>query len=96
MIRAIIIGALFASPALAQPQCAPTDAVAANLMGQYGETIQASGIAANGTYVMWWGNTETGTWTVTASNAQGMTCLVAHGDAFDASRQAPAPTGERS
>lgn len=92
MRNLILVAVLFATPAAAQ-NCAPLDQVAQGLTDQYGETVQASGLAGNGAYVMWWGNPETGTWTVTATNPDGMTCLVASGEAFDANRQAPGVDG---
>jgi hypothetical protein len=92
-LLALSVGS-YGLPAHAQQNCAPLDAVVENLTARYGETIQASGISTSGIYVMWWGNIETGSWTVTATAPDGTTCLVAHGGAFDASRQAPAPMGE--
>ena len=92
MIRAIIIGALFASPAAAQ-NCAPVTHVAEQLGTQYGETVQDMGIASNGALVQWWGNAETGTWTVIAVTPDGTACLVASGEGFEHTPTAPAPMG---
>jgi hypothetical protein len=73
-------------PAAAQgaPQCAPRAAVVAQLAQKYSETRRSIGIAANNTVMEVYAAEETGTWTITVTTAQGMTCLVASGQGFEA------------
>lgn len=46
------------------------------------------GLSASGALMELWANRETGTWTLTATNPAGLTCVIGSGDAFD---MAPAP-----
>jgi hypothetical protein len=79
-----------AMPAMAAPQCAPRDAVQAHLSGKYGETPRAAGLAANSTVMELLANDETGSWAITVTTPDGMTCLIASGQAFEA-MEAPKP-----
>lgn len=80
-------GLLVASVGAAEAQdlrhCAPRDRVIERLMGQYGEAPQALGVTAGGAVMEVFASEETGTWTVSVTLANGMTCLVATGDAFE-------------
>jgi hypothetical protein len=94
MIRAIIIGALFASPALAQSRnCAERERVIERLGGTFGESRQSIGLAANNQVMEVFANLESGSWTVTVTLPSGMTCLIASGMAYE--NIPPAPMGER-
>jgi hypothetical protein len=77
------IAVCLAMPAAAQ-QCAPRDYIAGFLLDNYGERVTATGLDINGTLMTMWANTATGTWTLTATNAQGVTCLLAEGQAYEA------------
>lgn len=70
----------FASPG---PQCGNRDAVVAELAGRYGETRRGIGIAANDTVMEIFAAETTGTWTITVTLPQGVTCLVASGTNFE-------------
>ena len=63
--------------------CAPRDAVVDRLASGYGETRQSMGLGANNQVIEVFASEETGTWTITVTSAQGVTCLVASGQAFE-------------
>ncbi|GGB88187.1 hypothetical protein GCM10011363_00990 [Marivita lacus] len=78
-------GALIASTTLTQAQqnCADRALVIERLASTYGETRQSIGLAQNNTMVEVFASTTTGSWTITVTNAAGLTCLVASGEAFE-------------
>lgn len=63
--------------------CGPRDAVLKRLADGYGETRQSIGLGANNAVVETFASTETGTWTITVTMPNGMTCLVASGQAYE-------------
>ncbi len=67
----------------AAPQCAPRDQVLAALAQKYGETRRSIGIAANQQVIEVFASAQTGSWTLTATQPDGMTCLVASGQSFE-------------
>ncbi len=67
-----------------QPQCGPRAAVVAQLAQKYAETRRSIGVAANNTVMEVYAAADTGTWTITVTTPQGMTCLVASGQGFEA------------
>ena len=77
--------ALFAaSDALAQGRnCAPRDAVVERLAEGYGESRQSMGLGANNAVIEIFASQETGTWTITVTTPNGLTCLVASGQSFE-------------
>jgi hypothetical protein len=79
------IGALLASTSLSQAQetCGPRDLVIERLTSTYGETRQSLGLGRNNAMVEVFASTDTGTWTITVTTANGVTCLVASGQAFE-------------
>lgn len=90
----IFLGLWSAVPARAQPQaCAERQVVVERLAEGYGETRQALGLGANNAVVEIFANPETGTWTITVTMPNGMTCLVASGQAFERMDEALVPTG---
>lgn len=92
MIRIAMIFAIFAAPAFAQQTCAPRQAVLDQLAGRFGETRQSMGIAANG-FVVELFATPPGSWTITATRPDGVTCLIASGEAFEAMAERLPPNG---
>lgn len=70
------------TPAPAQPQCAAHDAIAVELAAKYGEARQSMGLAADATVMELYASLETGTWTLTVTLPDGVTCLVAAGSNF--------------
>lgn len=80
----LMFALLLAVPSFAQQgQCGPRDAVARHLADKYGETRRSLGLAANNTVMEVWASAGTGSWTITVTTPQGMTCLVASGQNFE-------------
>lgn len=92
---AAIVG-LFAVPTMAQnlQHCAPHDQVVARLADKYGESRQAVGLGSNNTVMEVFANIEGGSWTITVTMANGMTCLIASGQAYEALAEALPPKGD--
>lgn len=88
MKQLIMLGltTLLASPVAAQTaaNCAPRDVVVDRLAQRYGETRQSMGLGANNAVIEVFASDETGSWTITVTSANGITCLVASGQAFEA------------
>lgn len=82
-------------PALAQQaNCAPRDTVVAQLAETYGETRQSIGLGANNALMELFASDQTGTWTITVTMANGLTCLVAAGQAFETLAETRPTTGK--
>ena len=76
----------------AAPQCAPRDGVLAALSQKYGETRRGIGIAGDTQMMELFASADTGSWTITVTLPDGMTCLVATGQAFESLSEAlPVP-----
>lgn len=77
--------ALAAQHAMAQenPNCAPRQQVLEQLRDRYGEIRQSIGLSAEETVVEMFASHLSGTWTITVTLPNGMTCLVASGQAFE-------------
>ena len=78
-----MLAATQASQAQTQNRCAPRAAVIERLASAFSETRQSIGMAANGTVVEMFASTDTGTWTITLTRPDGVTCLVADGHGFE-------------
>ena len=79
-----------------QPRkCADRDRVVERLATGYGETRQSIGLGANNAVIEVFASLETGTWTITVTTPQGLTCLVASGQAFENTQDELTPTGLR-
>ncbi|WP_121065825.1 hypothetical protein [Chachezhania antarctica] len=63
--------------------CGPRESVVDRLAEGYGETRQSIGLGANNQVVEQFANPETGSWTITVTMPNGMTCLVASGQSFE-------------
>lgn len=79
----LALPALLPIRAEAQPQCAPHDVVAHRLADLYGESRQTIGLAQDNTVMEIYAAQQTGTWTLTVTLPNGLTCLVAAGTAFE-------------
>ncbi len=79
-----ILACALAQSATAQQRCAQRDLILEKLTSKYGETRQSVGLGTNNTMIEVFASVETGSWTITATNARGITCLVASGQAFEA------------
>ena len=73
--------------------CAPREVVVDRLATGYGETRQSMGLGAQGAVVEVFASDDTGTWTITVTMPNGMTCLVASGQSFEALAEALPPKG---
>lgn len=78
------IAALSSTASAADPQCAPRADVVAHLGQKYSETRRSMGLAANSTVMEIFASEVTGTWTITVTTPQGITCLIASGQSFEA------------
>lgn len=63
--------------------CGPREQVVDGLANRYGETRQSIGIGVNNSVVETFASDDTGTWTITITSANGLTCLVASGQSFE-------------
>lgn len=94
MTMGLGILALAAQQAVAEGRrnCAPRPVVLDRLASDYGETRQSIGLGAQGAVVEVFASSETGTWTITVTLTNGITCLVAAGESFESLAEAlPAP-----
>lgn len=72
------------SPVAAQTaQCAARDKVVERLASSFGETRRSIGLARNNAVMELFASDTTGTWTITVTLTNGMTCLVASGQSFE-------------
>ncbi|MEP3346573.1 MAG: hypothetical protein ABJN34_16090 [Litoreibacter sp.] len=78
-----LIGATNIAAAQARNMCADRTAVMAKLTKQYGETRRSMGLASNNGIVELHASNDTGSWTITVTHPNGMTCLVAAGTSFE-------------
>lgn len=73
--------------------CASREAVVERLGTKYGESRQSIGLGTNNAVVEVFASLDTGTWTITVTMTNGMTCIVAAGQAFETLAEAPAEGG---
>lgn len=77
------------------PRCADRQTVLERLGGTYGETRRSMGMAPNNTVVEMHASTKSGTWTITVTNPNGITCMVAAGTSFETiEEELPASLGD--
>lgn len=78
-------------PAEAQPPmpCGKRDALVAQLEGRYGETRRSVGLQSGRGIVETYANDKTGSWTILVTTPDGLSCLVAAGEAFRAVEPGP-------
>ena len=88
--------ALIATQAAAQQNrnCAPRDEVVERLASTYGESRQSVGLGEVGTMIETFASADTGTWTITVTTPDMMTCLVASGQSWEALADAMPPQGK--
>lgn len=78
--------------AFAAANCAERSVVLTELAGKYQESRRAIGIAANTAVMEMFASTATGSWTLTVTTADGITCLIASGTGYQPlSDPLPAP-----
>ncbi|MCO4825955.1 MAG: hypothetical protein KC451_14000 [Amylibacter sp.] len=90
-----IIFALQAAQAQQQANCGQRGQVIERLQTKYGESRRSVGLAANNGVVETYASTESGTWTIVITMPNGMTCLVAAGEAFQPVDEAAVTRGDK-
>ncbi len=73
---------MFATPALAAPQCGPRATVLGHLAQKYQETPVAAGVTNAGGLVEVLTTGDGETWTIIVTTPQGISCLVAAGEGW--------------
>lgn len=73
--------------------CAPRDRVLERLSTTYGEVRQSIGLAPNNGVFEVFASPASGTWTITMTRPDGLTCLVASGLAYEDLTELPMPPG---
>lgn len=73
--------------------CAPRGTVVERLASSYGETRQSIGLGSQGAVVETFASDDTGSWTITVTMPDGMTCLVASGQSFEGLAEVLPPKG---
>jgi hypothetical protein len=93
---AVLVLLAIAAPVFAQTlrHCAPRAAVLERLQSKYGETRQAYGLVANGSMMEVFADADSGSWTVTVTMTNGVTCLLASGADYEALTEALPPQGD--
>lgn len=74
--------------------CGSRDAVVTRLADGYGETRQSMGLGTNNAVIEVFASDETGSWTITVTQANGLTCLVASGQGYEQLADALPPKGD--
>lgn len=81
---ALAVVATTATTADAQRQnCAPRELVVKRLAEKYGESRQSIGMGQQGMVMETFASNESGSWTITVTTPNGMTCLVASGQSYE-------------
>lgn len=95
----LVTAASLVTPFVASAQgqnCGTRDLVVERLTSKYGESRQSIGMAPKGRVVEVFASQETGTWTITITMPNGITCLVASGQSYEDLDEPIAPAGIRS
>lgn len=80
--------ASLAAPAFAEGNvCGEREIIVRRLQDKYGETRQSMGLQQNNGVVEIFASDASGTWTILVTMPNGMTCLVAAGEAWDGDAQ---------
>ena len=75
-------------------KCAPRDMVVKRLAEKYGESRQNIGMGQQGIVMETFVSGETGSWTIIVTTPNGMTCLVASGQAYETLAEALPQPGD--
>ena len=76
--------------------CGPREKVLTTLAEKYQETRRSIGLATQGRVMEVFASEESGSWTIIVTMPNGITCLVASGQAFEAVDETLQPAGIRS
>jgi hypothetical protein len=77
----------------ANPQCAPREMVVQTLAARYGETRRSLGLAGPTRVMEVFASDDTGTWTITLTMPDGVTCMVASGEGYQTIDEVPPARG---
>ena len=92
MTMGLGIMVLAAQQVQAQGQnCAPRDDVVKQLAETYGETRRGLGLARQGAVMELYASDNSGSWTIAVTLPNGLTCLVASGQAYEELAEALPP-----
>lgn len=80
--------------AFAGSNCAERAVVMAELADKYQETPHAMGIAGDALMMEMFASPGSGSWTITVTTPDGITCLVASGSGYQALAERTAPSGD--
>lgn len=87
MIRALaLVAGLMSAPAFAGPTCYDRQSLVSQLAAEWGETVQWVGIDQDGPLIEIHVNRNTGSFTITVLFPNGMMCVTASGNSFEALR----------
>ncbi len=95
LVTAVSLALPMAAAAQGQ-NCGNRELVVERLTSKYGESRQSIGMAPQGRVVEVFASHETGTWTITVTMPNGVTCLVASGQSFEDIDEPIEPAGIRS
>ncbi|SNS80990.1 hypothetical protein [Antarctobacter heliothermus] len=90
----LLLGAATIVEAETPRHCAPRHEVVDRLAAKFGETRQSMGLGANNAVMELFASPDSGSWTITVTMANGITCLVASGQAFEELAEALPPKGD--
>lgn len=89
-----LLGAATLVDAQQLEHCAPRDKVVERLASKYGETRQSMGLGSNNAVMEVFASSDSGSWTITVTMTNGITCLVASGQAFEELAEVLPPKGD--
>ena len=64
------------------PKCGPRNAIAKVLTARFAELPVSIGLAKSGAVMELFSSASGGTWTLLATNPQGVSCIVSHGETW--------------
>jgi hypothetical protein len=96
ILAAVVIFGIIAPHATqaAASNCAKRDMIVDRLTTKFGETRQSVGLGRNNALVETFASAASGTWTILVTLPTGVSCLLASGQAWDGSQDAPVIAGE--
>ncbi len=94
VLLVVMAMAALMTPAAADLRCGSRDAIVSLLTGpKYGERLSSIGLGSTGVLVEIWGNSVTGSFSITQTSTYGFTCIVYSGNGWE--RRRVSPTIER-
>ncbi len=93
MLRHCLAGGLICAAAFGLPSvsfanevCGTRDRIVATLAGSYGEVRSGLGVQGQRSVIELWTSEETGSWTILMTWPDGMSCVLASGNYWEANR----------